>query len=252
MFKLELGPTGQYASHGNVCIFPQDPGPLVRIMPPPLSRVCDEICVILVGSPDTAVTASMLDKSPLLVRRTRVVDALLWLQAHNPLYCDLDPAAIVSNASDYPEHGIPLPVEEFCRVSSSSEGSSYTQQAHDEQFANVSRGGMPSCTVVDADCVDATFHQRKMTALNVLKNAASSYSDRKKAAVDLLATGTEPYIKFPSGSQALSTYKDPKFYGYLWPTLFPYGVGMMEYAAISSNQEVPFRKVDLKVHVSHL
>jgi hypothetical protein len=31
MFKLELGPTGQYAFRSNVCIFPQDPSPLVRI-----------------------------------------------------------------------------------------------------------------------------------------------------------------------------------------------------------------------------
>ncbi|KIK56956.1 hypothetical protein GYMLUDRAFT_87171 [Collybiopsis luxurians FD-317 M1] len=29
MFKLELGPTGQYASRGNVCVLPQDPGPLL-------------------------------------------------------------------------------------------------------------------------------------------------------------------------------------------------------------------------------
>ncbi|KAJ3870706.1 hypothetical protein F5051DRAFT_314130, partial [Lentinula edodes] len=49
MFKLELGPSGQYASRGNVCIFPQDPGPLATCLPPPLSQLHDEICVILVG-----------------------------------------------------------------------------------------------------------------------------------------------------------------------------------------------------------
>ncbi|KAJ7367069.1 hypothetical protein DFH08DRAFT_678333, partial [Mycena albidolilacea] len=252
MFKLELGPTGQFASRGNVCIFPQDPGPFLQVMPPPLSLVCGEICVLLVGSPDTVVTASMLDNSPLLVRRSHIVAALLWLQQHNPLYRDLVPSAVVDNASEYPESGVPIPVKEFCRVSGSSEGSSYTQRAHDEQFASVGRAGMPSCTVVDADCVDSTRQQAKLAALEVLKNSALSYADRKKAATDILKTGTEPYVKFPSGLRPLSTYQDPRVYGYLWPTLFPYGVGMMEYKSISSNQEAPFRKVDLKTHVSHL
>jgi hypothetical protein len=246
MFKLELGPTGQYASRGNVCIFPQDPGPFQQIMPPPLSQVCGEVCVILVGSPETVVTASMLERSPLLVRKSRVVSALLWLRMHNPLYSDLDPGAVVANAAEYPDNGVPVPVEEFCRVSGSSEGSSYTEQAHDEQFANVGPAGMPSCTVVDADCVDSTHQQAKLAALDVLKKSTSSYSDRKDAALSLLKSGSVPYIKFPSGSRPLSTYQDPRVYGYLWPTLFPYGVGMMD---VSSNQEAGFRKVDLKTHV---
>lgn len=33
MFKLQLGPSGQYASKGNVCIFPQDPSPLATSLP---------------------------------------------------------------------------------------------------------------------------------------------------------------------------------------------------------------------------
>ncbi|KAJ7822588.1 hypothetical protein B0H13DRAFT_1508745, partial [Mycena leptocephala] len=89
MFKLELGPNGQYASRGNVCILPQDPGPLLRILPPPLSALHNEVCIILVGSPDTPVTASMLKNTPLLVRRSKIVDALLWLILNNSLYADL-------------------------------------------------------------------------------------------------------------------------------------------------------------------
>ncbi|THU84322.1 hypothetical protein K435DRAFT_613976, partial [Dendrothele bispora CBS 962.96] len=86
MFKLELGPTGQYASCGNVCILPQDPSPLSTCLPPPLSQLHDEICVILVGSPDTEVTIDTLAKTPLLVRRSKIIEALTWLKLHNPLY----------------------------------------------------------------------------------------------------------------------------------------------------------------------
>ncbi|KAL1724582.1 hypothetical protein EV714DRAFT_177248, partial [Schizophyllum commune] len=110
MFKLELGPAGQFASRGNVCIFPQDPSPLLTSLPPPLSTLHDEICVILVGSPTTDISIEMLRRSPLLVRRSRIVNALLWLIENNPLYADLDVNEIMRNASDYPECDVPIPV----------------------------------------------------------------------------------------------------------------------------------------------
>ncbi|THU88272.1 hypothetical protein K435DRAFT_608902, partial [Dendrothele bispora CBS 962.96] len=107
MFKLELGASGQYASRGNVCILPQEPGPLSTSLPPPLSQLHDEIFVS-VGSPDAEITVDTLAKTPLLVRRTRIIDALRWLQANNPLYSDLDIQSVYTNAAEYPDHGIPI------------------------------------------------------------------------------------------------------------------------------------------------
>ncbi|KAJ7326465.1 hypothetical protein DFH08DRAFT_630583, partial [Mycena albidolilacea] len=54
------------------------------------------------------------------------------------------------------------------------------------------------------------------------------------------------------GSKPQSTRNNPLLFGHLWPTLFPYGVGMMENQEIASAGEAAFRKVDLKVHVAHL
>src|ERR1700761_9085778 len=234
MFKLELGPGGQFASRGNVCILPQNPGPLATILPPPLSELQGEICVILVGSPLTVVTAAMLEKTPLLVRRDRIVHALLWLKENNPLYHDLDMSAIHRNAQTYPQHGVPFPVADFLRTEASSEGSNYTEQANTENFSSVNALGMPSSTVVDVDSVDSTYQQRKLATLRLLKN-------------------NSPFVKFPSGSKPVATRNNPKIYGQLWPTLFPYGVGMMEYHELSLDQEsVSFRKVDTKVHVTRL
>ncbi|KAJ7239915.1 hypothetical protein C8J57DRAFT_1086116 [Mycena rebaudengoi] len=84
MYKLSLGPSGQFAARGNVCILPQDTTSFLSAMPPPLSQIRAEVCVILVGSPDTEVTHDMLRKSPLLVRREKVRKALFWLIEHNP------------------------------------------------------------------------------------------------------------------------------------------------------------------------
>ncbi|KAJ7101725.1 hypothetical protein C8R44DRAFT_544527, partial [Mycena epipterygia] len=89
MYKLSIGPSGQMAARGNVCILPQDSNSFVSAMPAPLFTIRDEICVILVGSPDTEVTQEMLRKSPLLVRRECIRRALFWLIENNPLYSDL-------------------------------------------------------------------------------------------------------------------------------------------------------------------
>ena len=168
----------------------------------------------------------MLEKSPLLVRRARIVRALLWLKENNPLYHDMDVSAMHRNAQTYPEHGVPFPVVDFLRTESTSEGSTYSEQANTELFSNVSALGIPSSTVVDVDSVDSTYQQRKLAALRLLKNNAS-------------------YVKFPSGSNPVATRNNPKMYGQLWPTLFPYGVGMMEYHELSLDQgTVCFRKVD--------
>ncbi|KAJ3871462.1 hypothetical protein F5051DRAFT_340853, partial [Lentinula edodes] len=180
-------------------------------LPPPLSQIYDEICVILVGSPDAEITIETLMQTPLLVRRSRIIEALEWLQMNNPLYYDLNLDTMYNNASQYLENGIPIPLKSVIRISSNSEGSSYTAQANFEQFnENVSSSGMLSSTVVDADHIDSTYQMRKLSALQHLKRS------------------NKPFIKFPSGSTPLSTYKNPKLYAYLWPTLFPYGVGMME------------------------
>lgn len=79
------------------------------------------------------------------------------------------------------------------------EGTSYTEEANAETFDNVSAFGMPSSTAVDADHIDSTFQMRKLDALRQLKY------------------GSQPYIKYPSGSIPLSTRKNPDLYGQFFP-----------------------------------
>jgi hypothetical protein len=127
MYKLTLGPTDQLAARGNVCILPQDTASVLSAMPVPLFQLQDEICVILVGSPDTEVTHDMLKRSPLLVRRHITRTAPFWLIDNNPLYMDLDKNAIVENLEEYPVHDCPLAVTDFLRANSANnQGSSYT------------------------------------------------------------------------------------------------------------------------------
>lgn len=111
MVKLEPGPTGQLGAKGNVCIFPQEPGPLTNCLPPPLSQIHDEVCVILVFSLNIPITLDMLTKTPLLLRRKKIIHALRWLKDNNPLCHDIDMDEVCHNAREYPEHGVEIALE---------------------------------------------------------------------------------------------------------------------------------------------
>nr|GAT47507.1 ATP-dependent DNA helicase [Mycena chlorophos] len=184
----------------------------------------------------------MLDKSPLLIRRQKVDDALLWLRNNNPLYADLDPDAVHARAAEYPENGLPLPISEFVRTTNTSEGSSYARNAADPSLAAVSTAGMPASTVEDADSVDRTFARRKLGALETLK---------KKAMKDLKEQNST-FVKFPSGATPCHTKNHPETFALLFPTLFPYGVGSFENTRVWLDQSAPFRNVHLRTHVQHL
>ncbi|KAJ7084567.1 hypothetical protein B0H15DRAFT_783776, partial [Mycena belliarum] len=211
MYKLSLGPSGQFAARGNVCILPQDSTSFLDAMPAPLSQIRDEICVILVGSADTEITHDMLQKSPLLVRREKIRKALFWLIEHNPLYADLDKNLVIQNLCEYPVYDCPLATQDFLRTNSASnQGSSYTSysgQANTELFEGSNTSELTATTLVDVDNVDTTYSQRKLAALRLLKKHEAGF------------------VKFPSGNMPLSTSKNPRVFGWLWPTLFPYGVG---------------------------
>ncbi|KAJ7337000.1 hypothetical protein DFH08DRAFT_621808, partial [Mycena albidolilacea] len=201
----------QLAARGNVCILPQDTSSVLSAMPLPLFTLRDETCVILVGSPDTEVTHDMLKRSPLLVRRERIRTALFWLIENNPLYADLDKNAVLENSEEYPVHDCPLAVTDFLRTNSANnQGSSYTSysdQANAELFEGTNTFELTSSTLVDVDNLTSTYHQRKLDALRKLKKQETGF------------------MKFPSGNTPLSTSKNPRVFGWLWPTLFPYGVG---------------------------
>jgi hypothetical protein len=239
MYKLTLGPSGQLAARGNVCILPQDTNSFISAMPIPLFRLKDEICVILVGSPDTQVTYDMLKKSPLLVRRERIRVALFWLIENNPLYADLDKDVVLVNSEEYPVYDCPFALADILRTNSANnQGSSYTtysDQANTTLFEGTDDSfELTSSTLEDIDSVASTYQQRKLDALRRLKKQEAEF------------------VKFPSGNTPLSTSKNPRIFAWLWPTLFPYGVGMIDNNNVRLSSDFPFHQVDTSTHVQQL
>jgi len=76
-------PTAYNGIRGHIITIPQDPGPLLNILPSPDLQFHDHIRVIWTGK--TEPTADDL-KPFVQVRKNKVIQALLWLCEHNPLY----------------------------------------------------------------------------------------------------------------------------------------------------------------------
>jgi hypothetical protein len=111
------GPANYYALRGHMVVIPQDPGPLLDILPSPNLRFQDGIKVFWVGKCQPCTE----DLKPFLqIRREKVLTALQWLVAHNSQYRDLTinhgllsswpeefiPSQITANISyiDRPDH----------------------------------------------------------------------------------------------------------------------------------------------------
>ncbi|KAH6712162.1 hypothetical protein BKA61DRAFT_553481, partial [Leptodontidium sp. MPI-SDFR-AT-0119] len=81
-----LSPINYKALRGHIIVIPQDPGPLLQILPSPELRLDNLIKVIWLGNRAPADT----DLKPFLqVRKDKVLAALEYLVQHNHLYHDL-------------------------------------------------------------------------------------------------------------------------------------------------------------------
>jgi hypothetical protein len=156
---------------------------------------------------------------------------------HNPLYADLDKDFVLKNLDEYPVYDCPLATRDFLRTNSANnQGSSYTSysdQANTELFEGSDTFELTATTLVDVDNVETTYRQRKLAALQSLK------------------THKAGFVKFLSRNMPLSTSKNPRVFGWLWSTFFPYGVGMVDNNIVRISQDFGFREVDTVTHVQH-
>ncbi|KAJ3764598.1 hypothetical protein FB446DRAFT_799876, partial [Lentinula raphanica] len=81
--------TSQRALKGNIIIYPQKVSQVASVLPPNLDELASPICVVFVGSKRPSDEWLRKHAKPLAIRPGRVLKALLWLKAHNPLYRDI-------------------------------------------------------------------------------------------------------------------------------------------------------------------
>ncbi|KAJ7657450.1 hypothetical protein DFH06DRAFT_897850, partial [Mycena polygramma] len=228
----------QRSASGNVCIHPHEISTIATVLPRPMSTLYDEIVVIFVSDNHEA-TAEMFKRTPFLVRRGRILTALNWLKNHNPIYSDItiDLVALAEYPAD-DDGCVSFPVQ-FQHPNDTIRGQNSTYSGH----------GADTTEAIFAENLDDGHIPLSLSGTFDVDNTEKSLNDRKIEALRRLKAGGS-FVKSFTTSETLSARHDPNVYGMLWPTLFPYGVGMFD-DPVRLRKDLGLKPIALKSHVKH-
>lgn len=216
-------PTVQRGLKGHTIIYPQRPGKLATVLPPPVEDVLTFICVIFVGSSKLTSEWLRTKAKPLVVRREKVYKALQWLKDNNPLYKDV--SISTENLDLLPEENIlPYHVEHV--------PPNDAQEMLESRYDNVE--GLQKCP-------DRHFESVVVTDVNT----HTPPGQLAAAAVRHVKTKGKPFVQMGHGPQPMNEFCNVDLFPMLYPTLFPYGCGGFE----DKKRRKP---ISLKEHVKYL
>ncbi|KAJ2913327.1 hypothetical protein MD484_g7083, partial [Candolleomyces efflorescens] len=180
--------SGHAKMSANVIAFEHPTMKIYERLPIRREDLDEVLAVIYTGV--AAPTTDDLKRTPVLVRRNKVKDALEWLKLNNACYADL--AIDYEVLASYPLNDVPVEV-----LHQKSEDSGNVEPAATSQFDNDDEQGTES-----GPCP----FTRKAAALQHLKNGGS-----------MLAVG--------HSGDPQSMYNNPNLYPAMFPWLFPHGMG---------------------------
>jgi hypothetical protein len=233
---LKLKPNGLSHSaayngiRGHIVTIPQNPGPLLDILPSPKLQFHDSIAIVWTGSRAPTID----DLKPFAeVRKDKVIRALLWLCEHNPLYKSVRinhelidqwaesfiPPILQEEVINVPEDQIS---DERGTYAGDMEGLSENDlhNALDDMANNTIASG---AVYSDIDGQRQNPELQMVTALmKMLEGPRETTSDADaQRPVDI------PVITWTGGNRLnlMNDYEDPEYFTGAFPTLFPYGKG---------------------------
>ncbi|KAJ7128757.1 hypothetical protein C8R43DRAFT_830961, partial [Mycena crocata] len=162
---------------------------------------------------------------------------LEWLKQNNRLYHDV--VIDLTALAEYPENGcVPFPVQ-WQRLNETIRSQSATYSGH----------GIDTTEAIFAAQTDETNAQIPISVSGTfdVEKTEKTLNSRKLQALQLLKAGST-FTKTLTTSDTLSTRNNPNVYGILWPTLFPYGVGMFD---DPFRLDLALKPIPLKLHVQH-
>ena len=188
------------ASH--VIAFESPVPKLYHCLPPPVEDL-DEVLAILFTGP-CKPTEKEFERTPLLIRRKNVANALEWLKLNHSDYADLDIS--YEELNRYPEHAPPVSVHYHHSLTNKvEEGTSVFDDALDDG-------------VEDGDC---PFVVHGLTGDHLTTKSTSAL---KGIALRHWANhGGALAISHDASPQSI--YNNPNLYPQIFPWLFPYGSG---------------------------
>jgi hypothetical protein len=203
--------------YSNAITFANPVPKIYQILPPPVNEL-DEVLAIIFSGP-CRPTQDDFKRTPLLVRRNKVILALEWLKLNHIEYNDIGISQ--ENMDKYAEDVPPVVVD--YRRADSNKIPEATSLHDTEEEAGTTVGDCPF--VVHGLTGESIVGQ----TTNVLKGMALKHLNSEGK---ILAIG--------HGEKPESIYSNPQLYPSMFPWLFPYGLGGIGNAfndcSISENQ----------------
>lgn len=191
-----------FKMRANAIIFAQPAAELLRVLPMPREELDTIVAVLFTGS--VAPTLSDFQRTPVLVRRSKVWDALIWLKQYNSEYADVTLSP--QNLAGYGEDSIPVAF--FHQPTPDSEPLATLSVADDNTPSGAGDGPCPMTIhgVTSDEVVTLGRNAQAVLAMRHLKLGGS-----------VLAMGSQ--------SQPERFYNNVSLFPGLFPWLFPYGYG---------------------------
>jgi hypothetical protein len=198
--------SGRVRMHANAIMFAQPALKVYLKLPPSRDEISEVLAFIFTGS--AAPTQEDFDRTPMLVRRQKVAEALEWLKLNHEDYADLEISQ--ENLMSYAHRDIPVAVD-YKRTEAVA-NDSIPAEARSVFDKNEEHG------TTDGECTFAvhglTAAEYSTAPMSAIKAAALQHLTQKG---DMLAIG---WNDIPE-----SFYHNVAAYPGMFPWLFPYGKG---------------------------
>ncbi|KAJ3559813.1 hypothetical protein NM688_g118 [Phlebia brevispora] len=214
--------TARKKMKANAVIFSQPVAKFAHELPPPREELDDCLVIIFTGATDP--TKEDMKRTPFIVRRNVVWNALIWLKSN---HCDYkDVRLSYQNLLSYPEDEPPVTV--FYNPGNGEEPI-FAWSVFDRELE---KGN------TDGPCPFAIH------GMTVEEYSQMSYDRLRTIAAEHLRLG-KGVLAYGSSDKPESIYDNPQLYPGLLPWLFPYGLGGFE----NGSQVQPISR---KTHVKYL
>ncbi|TFK57749.1 hypothetical protein BDN72DRAFT_907568 [Pluteus cervinus] len=202
---------------------------------PPSVEDMDEVLAILFTGP-IQPTEKDFARTPLLVRRNKVIEALEWLKLNHRDYADIEIS--LENMNEYPEHCPPVIVQyKFSETNKIPETQDLANQDTED---GVDSGPCPFAVhgLTGEAMLNKTSEELKSMALKHMNSGGK-----------MLAVGHSP--------DPQNIYHNPRLYPQMFPWLFPYGyggIGSLRYEGEDEDLNIPKREIKISEaeHKRHL
>ena len=223
-------PTAYNGIHGHIVTIPQNPGPLLDILPSPQLQFHDHIRVIWTGKREPTID----DLKPFVeVRKDKVIRALLWLCEHNALYKSVKINYGLINT--WSESFVP-PVLQEAAINLSEDKDSNERGTYAGNMDGFSENDLHSALddMADGNIASGAVYcdvegQRQNPELKMVMALMEMISNSEQQPPNANSQDPVeiPVITWVSNGRAvlMNDYDDPEYFTGAFPTLFPYGEG---------------------------